>query len=104
MSGLLAMLNNLVAAWLTQQATSASGVTLNGVELDPQGGLVALWVERDGFRGEALLRVMVEAPRETRYTVRLAVERWPEKMPPALEPLRKLLDSARLQLDFDLGN
>lgn len=103
MSDLVTMLNHLAAAWLAEQTPGVGGLELRQIELDGQGGRLALRVDWEGFRGELLLRLHVEPAQGTRHTLRFEIERWPERMPAGLEPLRRVIETARIRVELDFG-
>ncbi len=102
MKDLLSMFNNLLSAWLAEHGGSGNLQVLE-IKLDSQGGLVLGRLEYKDWRGDVVLRFHTEAPQGTRQIVRLTVERWPEKMPAAIEPFRRVLETARLQLELDFS-
>ncbi len=107
MSDLISLLNNLLATWISGQmasqpaaAAEAKGLHLQEVKLHGQGALLQGTLNQGGWQGEFLLRVEAEPPREGRHTLRFVVERWPQHIPAGLAPFRKMLETARLSLDF----
>jgi hypothetical protein len=102
MGGLLAMLNHLAATWLARQEAGAAW-RFTEIALDAQGGTVRAEVAQGGFAGQVLLRLEADPPQDGRQTLHLKVEQWPATMPPALEPFRRVLQKARLNLELDFN-
>lgn len=101
MGDLLTMLNHLLATWLAEQG-GGGAIHVREIRLDGRGALVLARLDHKDFNGEAVLRLIVEPAQGQRQTIRIGVEQWPERLPAALEPFRKLLESARLAIELDL--
>lgn len=102
MEPLLALCNHLLAAALAERDTFGA-VRVARVELAQDGLLLHAHLFHAQWRGEALLRLVAEPPEDGRQRLRLTVERWPETLPAALEPLRSVLERARLILELDFS-
>ena len=100
MSGLIGLLNALAQAALEDQPEGAA-LRVRAVSLDGQGGHVQGRIDHAEAAGEFSLRFTVDAPQGKQQSVQLVVEQWPERLPPALETFRTLLERARLRLDLD---
>lgn len=103
MHPLIEMANHLLA-------TVLAGIDPQGVlrvrtcQLDEAGVRLSAWIDHPEASGEVVLALHVDppaGPHGLRQTLRLTVERWPERLPPALEALRGVLEKARLTLELD---
>lgn len=104
MGGLLAMLNHLAATWLAGHAGAGAGWRFTDITLDAQGALLRAEISQGGFAGEVQLRLVAGEGAAGRQSLQMKVERWPETIPPALEPFRKMLETARLTLELDFNS
>ena len=106
MNDLLAVLNHILAAWaggLIERDISWGGLTLNDLMLEEDGFRAWGRIERGGATGEIVLRGRIEPGSGGRQRIHLRLERWPEKLPPAMESFRSILESMRItvEVDFD---
>jgi hypothetical protein len=103
MHPLIEMANHLIAAALAEGG-AAGPVRVRSCVLDDAGIRLSVWLDHPGASGEARLNVLV-APTPGaapgRHTVRIAIERWPERLPGWVEPLRRILERAKLNLELD---
>jgi hypothetical protein len=77
-------------------------VRIRSCELDEAGFKVSAWLDHPQASGELVLRLRIDPPSAAlTQAVHIAVERWPERLPPALEPLRAVAEKATLRLDLD---
>jgi hypothetical protein len=105
MHPLIEMANHLIATALAQAGQSDT-VRVRSFELDEGGLRISAWLDHPKASGEVQLALRVDpptGPEGLQQTLRLVVERWPDKLPPALEPLRRVLEKAKLKVEFDFG-
>ena len=103
MHPLIEMANHLLAAALAQ-AGESDRLRIRNVQMDESGLRLIAWLDHPKASGEVQLSLRVDpptGPRGLQQTVHVVVERWPDHLPKALEPLRTVLDKAKLRLDLD---
>jgi hypothetical protein len=105
MHPLIEMANHLIATALAQ-AGQSDVLRIRSCQLDEGGLHVSAWLDHPQVAGEVQLALRVDppaGPEGQHQTLRLVVERWPDRLPPALEPLRKVLEKATLKLELDFS-
>lgn len=102
MNDLLTTLNHLLQKAL-EGGDQTGSVQVRGLVLDGEGARIVLWCEHPLARGEAVLRLTVEAAREQRQTLRLTLDQGPPELGALLEPFRKLLEKSRVSIDLDFS-
>lgn len=103
MHPLIEMANNLLATTLAG-AGQPGALRVKTCQLDESGLRISAWIDHSKASGEVVLALRVDpptGPRGLQQALRLTVERWPERLPPALEALRGVLEKARLTLELD---
>lgn len=101
MNGLLEALNHLLTAAVARQGAGGA-VQVRAVTLEPEGLRAVLRLDHAQWRGEAVVRLRAGPRRGREQTLQLMVERWPETLPAALEPLRAMLERARVTVALEL--
>lgn len=105
MHPLIEMANHLIATALAEVGES-DVLRIRGCQLDESGLHVSAWLDHPKASGEVQLSLRVdppEGPRGLQQTLRLVVERWPDRLPTGMEPLRRVLEKARLKLELDFS-
>jgi hypothetical protein len=103
MHPLIEMVNHLIATALAQ-AGQSDVLRVRGFQMDDVGLRISAWLDHPKASGEVQLALRVSPPMGPdglQQSLRLVVERWPDKLPPALEALRGVLEKAGLTLDLD---
>jgi hypothetical protein len=103
MHPLIEMANHFIAAALAE-AGQAGALHVRSCTLDEGGLRLHAWLDHPRAAGEVQIALQVDPPRGEHgqeQTVRLVVERWPDRLPPALEALRRVLEKATLKLELD---
>jgi hypothetical protein len=97
------MANHLIAAALAE-AGESERLRIRSMQVDESGLRISAWLDHPKASGEVQLALRVDppsGPKGLQQTVRLVVERWPDRLPKALEPLRTVLEKAKLKLELD---
>jgi hypothetical protein len=103
MHPLIEMANHLIATALAG-AGEGGALRVRSCALDEGGLRLSAWVDHPSAAGEVRIVLRVDPPQGDRglqQTVRLVVEQWPDRLPAALEPLRRVLQKATLKLELD---
>ncbi|MCZ6554276.1 MAG: hypothetical protein O7A67_10810 [SAR324 cluster bacterium] len=107
MNDLLSVLNHLIAAWLAEGGGAGPHLQLREVKLEPGGFRVLARLDHPAAGGELLLRGEIESGAGAEHKIHLRIERCPERLHPALERFRKVLETARgtiqITVDGDAG-
>jgi hypothetical protein len=105
MHPLIEMANHLLAAALAE-ADQPGALRVRTCRLDETGLRVSAWIDHPRAFGEVVLALRVDppaGPHGLRQTLRLTVERWPDRLPPVLQALRGVLEKARFTLELDFA-
>ncbi|HEX7926677.1 MAG TPA: hypothetical protein VF678_03735 [bacterium] len=105
MHPLIEMANHILATALAQAGTSDT-VRVRNVQFDDAGLRISAWLDHPKASGEVQLALRVDpptGPEGQQQTLRLVVERWPDKLPSALEPLRRVLEKAKVKVELDFS-
>ena len=103
MHPLIEMANHLVAAALAQ-AGESDRLRIRHVQVDESGLRMIAWLDHPKASGEVHLTLRVDpptGPQGLQQTVHLVVDRWPDHLPKALEPLRRVLEKAKVRVELD---
>jgi hypothetical protein len=88
---------------LAGEVALGRGVQVRSVVLDEQGARIVLLLQPPAGEGELVLRLQAEPPQGERQSLALTLEQPPPHWHPALEPLRRVLERARLRLELDFS-
>ncbi|MDH4247913.1 MAG: hypothetical protein OEW39_08855 [Deltaproteobacteria bacterium] len=76
-------------------------VVVRSLTLEPEGARLVARVDHSLCRGEVVLRLRIEPPRQGRQTLRVVLERGPEGVAEVLEPFRGIFASAQMNLEIE---
>jgi len=108
MNPLLELINRLLGEALVEAGGEALGkaggaLRVRAVVLDEAGARIVAELGPALGTGELVLRLQADPPAGERQVLRLHIEQGPAHWTPALEPLRRVLERARLALHLDFG-
>jgi hypothetical protein len=105
MHPLIEMANHVIAAALAA-AGQGGALRVRSCALDESGARISAWLDHPAAAGEVRLALRIDPPQGTaglQQAVCLTVEQWPDHLAPALEPLRRVLQKAKLTVDLDFS-
>jgi len=105
MHPLIEMANHIVAAILAE-GTGSGPFRLRSCALDDAGMRLSAWLDHPLVAGEMVVQVLVRSEvglDAGHQTIRVSVEKWPERLTSWIEPLRMVLEKAHLNLELDLS-